>query len=183
MNSPSNSFSSARCDSPLEHQDLHGRLVVAHGGERLRADHDERRRRVDAIGSNAGHCLWTGIVPADQAPYANGARHPSNKASRPTQRNSCTSSDSLASRQRATVPGIRMNSSGTISGPHRKTRPVRATLAQRAMGRIVAGLKRADLAQQQCAEFMRIYRLYRKANGRRHSARIAYGCAFQGLPF
>ena len=29
---------------------------------------DRSKRPVDAVGSNAGHCLWTGIVPADQAP-------------------------------------------------------------------------------------------------------------------
>lgn len=35
----------------------------------------------------------------------------------------------------------------------------------------------------QCAEFMRIYRQYRKHHGRAYSARIAFGCAFRGLPF
>ena len=29
---------------------------------------DRSKRPVDTIGSNAGHCLWTGIVPVDQAP-------------------------------------------------------------------------------------------------------------------
>ncbi|HEX7950386.1 MAG TPA: glycogen debranching N-terminal domain-containing protein [Candidatus Limnocylindrales bacterium] len=29
---------------------------------------DRSKRPVDAVGSNAGHCLWTGIVPVDQAP-------------------------------------------------------------------------------------------------------------------
>ena len=29
---------------------------------------DRSKRPVDAVGSNAGHCLWSGIVPADQAP-------------------------------------------------------------------------------------------------------------------
>ena len=34
------------------------------------------------------------------------------------------------------------------------------------------------------AEFVSIYRLYRRGgNTRRYSARIAWGCAFQGLPF
>ena len=32
-------------------------------------------------------------------------------------------------------------------------------------------------------EFVAVYRLYRQHNTRRYSARIAYGCAFQGLPF
>jgi len=32
-------------------------------------------------------------------------------------------------------------------------------------------------------EFISVYRLYRRAHGVRHSARIAYGIAFLGLPF
>ena len=32
-------------------------------------------------------------------------------------------------------------------------------------------------------EFWQIYRLYRRAHGVSYSARIAYGCAFRGLPF
>lgn len=36
---------------------------------------------------------------------------------------------------------------------------------------------------QQIREFVQVYRLYRIANTRRYSARIAYGCAFKGLPF
>jgi len=32
-------------------------------------------------------------------------------------------------------------------------------------------------------EFIQIYRLYRRHNTRRYSARIAWGCAFRGLPF
>ena len=32
-------------------------------------------------------------------------------------------------------------------------------------------------------DFIAIYRLYRRAHGVMHSARIAYGCAFLGLPF
>jgi glycogen debranching enzyme len=31
---------------------------------------DRSKRPVDSIGSNAGHCLWAGIVPTDQAPAA-----------------------------------------------------------------------------------------------------------------
>jgi hypothetical protein len=31
--------------------------------------------------------------------------------------------------------------------------------------------------------FISIYRLYRKSHGVIYSARIAYGCAFRGLPF
>ena len=32
-------------------------------------------------------------------------------------------------------------------------------------------------------DFLSIYRQYRKAHGMIYSARIAYGCAFKGLPF
>ena len=32
-------------------------------------------------------------------------------------------------------------------------------------------------------EFMDVYRLYRAYHGRIYSARIAWGCAFQGKPF
>lgn len=32
-------------------------------------------------------------------------------------------------------------------------------------------------------EFLAVYRLYRKAHGPVYSARIAYGCVYQGLPF
>src|SRR5919197_5221564 len=28
---------------------------------------DENKNQADALGSNAGHCLWTGIVPAERA--------------------------------------------------------------------------------------------------------------------
>ncbi len=33
------------------------------------------------------------------------------------------------------------------------------------------------------AEFFKVYRLYRRHHTRRYALRIAYGCAFQGLPF
>lgn len=33
------------------------------------------------------------------------------------------------------------------------------------------------------AEFLAVYREYRMHNGRRYSARIAWGIAFRGLPF
>lgn len=33
------------------------------------------------------------------------------------------------------------------------------------------------------SQFLTIYRLYRKVHGPIYSARIAYGCAFQGKPF
>lgn len=32
-------------------------------------------------------------------------------------------------------------------------------------------------------EFIKVYRLYRRHHTRSYSLRIAYGCAFQGLPF
>lgn len=33
------------------------------------------------------------------------------------------------------------------------------------------------------AEFIAVYRQYRKHNRALYAARIAYGCAFKGLPF
>ena len=36
---------------------------------------------------------------------------------------------------------------------------------------------------QQIREFVQVYRLYRIVHPRRYAARIAYGCAFKGLPF
>ena len=35
----------------------------------------------------------------------------------------------------------------------------------------------------QLREFIDVYRLYRRVHGRRYSFRIAWGCAFRGLPF
>jgi len=32
-------------------------------------------------------------------------------------------------------------------------------------------------------EFIKVYRLYRRHHPRRYALRIAYGCAFQELPF
>jgi len=32
-------------------------------------------------------------------------------------------------------------------------------------------------------EFFQVYRLYARFNTRRYAARIAFGCAFRGLPF
>ena len=36
---------------------------------------------------------------------------------------------------------------------------------------------------RQIIDFIALFRLYRRAHGTRYAARIAYGCAFRGLPF
>lgn len=36
---------------------------------------------------------------------------------------------------------------------------------------------------KQLAEFWRIFKQYRACHSTRYAARIAYGCAFRGLPF
>ena len=55
-------------------------------------------------------------VPIDQLPHTNGKPMASAKEAAATQRNSCTISLMWASRQRAMVPGTKMNNKGTMSG-------------------------------------------------------------------
>lgn len=63
-----------------------------------------------------------------------------------------------------------------IHGPYKRAKPKMAPLWVRAC-------RSADAFMLRCGEFWRVYRLYRSAHGRAYAARIAYGCAFRGLPF
>jgi hypothetical protein len=65
---------------------------------------------------------------------------------------------------------------GVMTGPHRRTHPLTLNLRTRF-------IRWAAKKEGQCREFIKVYRQYRAQHSRRYAARIAYGIAFNGLPF
>lgn len=65
---------------------------------------------------------------------------------------------------------------GAMAGPYRRTHPLTLTLRTRVT-------RWAAKKERQCREFIKVYRQYRAQHSRRYAARIAFGIAFNGLPF